>query len=606
MQGDVHRRRERARRERGGRRVAHQVEHDERAARAQRVAQARQRRAHRQVVQRRDRGDALEADARRIPAQRVALLERDVREAGAARARGAQHLGGEIDAEHRRGALRERAGEVARATAEVERGADARRERAQQHAVVVRVVIEDAGQARDPVEVGADAVGGGQLGTHAASVSVASPRASPPARGSRMLPRVPRPPGLPPKPLALRALDGAGAALRAVGVAAPSLAPERLMAAARRRTGLDDFGDASFREGLERLVDSLEREAALTTLGRLVARSDLVRLLEGRLRMEHEWAAHPEIARGEIRAPIFVLGLPRTGTTILQELLAQDPANRMPMTWEVMHPWPPPARASFETDPRIARVERHLAGVERLIPGFHAVHRMGAALPQECVAITAYELASLLFSTTHRVPGYQAWLESLDHRRLYAAHRRWLQYFQWRAPGERWVLKSPGHLWTLDALLAVYPDARIVQTHRDPLRVVRSLVSLCTLLRSMASDDVDPDAIAREWAPRLAAGLVASMRARDAARLSGDRVFDVAFCDFVGREIDTVRRLYERFGLALSADAEARMRRYLAANPPDKHGAHRYQFGRAALDPATERRRFASYVDRYEIAPEPE
>ena len=410
---------------------------------------------------------------------------------------------------------------------------------------------------------------------------------------------------VPPKPWALRALNDAGARVAALGARLPSLDTGRLVATARRRTGIEDFGDARFHRALERLVTAFEREAALTTLGRIVARNDLLRLLEGRLRMEQVMRAAPAIEQGEIRAPIFVLGLPRTGTTILHELLAQDPANRVPTTWEVMHPWPPPERASFATDRRIAQVEKHLSGVERLIPGFQSVHRMGAALPQECVAITAYELASILFSTTHRVPSYQRWLESIDHRPLYAAHKRWLQYFQWRAPGERWVLKSPGHLWTLDALLAVYPDARIVQTHRDPLRVVASLVSLCTLLRSMASDAIDPHEIAVEWAPRLAQGLDASIRARDAARLPPERVFDVHFRDFVGNEVATVRRLYERFGLVLSDETEARMRAYLAANPKDKHGGHRYDFGTAGLDRDAERRRFAAYSERFAIAEEP-
>jgi hypothetical protein len=419
-----------------------------------------------------------------------------------------------------------------------------------------------------------------------------------------MLPRVAMPEALPPKPFVLRALNGAGSALGALGLGVPRLDPEALCRAAARRTGLSDFGADGFRDGLARLVDAFEREAALTTLGRLVARTDLLRLLQNRLRMEAALRAHPEIERTPVRAPIFVLGLPRTGTTILHELLALDPALRVPLTWEVMHPWPPPERASFDGDPRIAAVEKHLSGVERLIPGFQSIHRMGAALPQECVAITAHEFASILFTTTHRISGYQRWLESIDHRPIYAAHRRWLQYLQWKCPAETWALKSPGHLWTLDALLAVYPDARIVQTHRDPLRVLASLVSLCTLLRSMASDAVDPRAIGAEWAPRLAAGLEASMRARDAAALSPERVFDLRFDAFVGNEIETLHALYARFGRRLAGDVETRMRRYLAANPKDKHGGHRYDFGVAGLDPAAERRRFAAYVERFAVAEE--
>jgi len=408
----------------------------------------------------------------------------------------------------------------------------------------------------------------------------------------------------PPLPRPVRALNRAGALAGAAGLRWPSLAPEALLRRAARRTGLSDFGDDFFREPLARLVDSLEREARLTTLGRIVARRDLLRTLEGRLRVEEVRRRHPEIAKEPVRAPIFVIGLPRTGTTILHELLAQDPANRVPMTWEVMHPWPPPERETFERDPRIETVEAHFAGIDRLLPDFKRMHPMGARLPQECVAITAFELATMIHHTTYRVPAYEDWLEATDLGPVYASHRRWLQYLQWRCPAERWVLKSPAHLWALDALLAEYPDARLVMTHRDPLRVVASLASLVTALRGLASDAVDPHEIGADWTRRLAAGLRRAVRVRDAVRLPDDRIFDLHFEEFVGNEIASVRRLYERFGLALSPGAEARMRRFLAENPRDKHGAHRYHLRNAGLDPATERRRYAEVVERFGIVPE--
>jgi hypothetical protein len=407
------------------------------------------------------------------------------------------------------------------------------------------------------------------------------------------------------RPLALRLLNGTGRALRAAGLPLVPLDDASLLARATRSTRLDDFGDDAFRAPLRRLLDGFEREASLTMLGRLIARTDVVRLLENRLRMVDTRRRHPEIDAGDIRRPIFVVGLPRTGTTILHELLAQDPANRVPMTWEVMHPWPPPERATYETDPRIARVEKHFAGVDRLLPGFESMHPMGARLPQECVALTAHDFASMIFSTTHRVPGYQAWLEQADLRWVYASHRRQLQYLGWRCPAERWVLKSPGHLWALDALLAVYPDARIVQTHRDPLKVIASLTSLVTLLRSMASDRIDPVAIGEEWTGRLAAGLERSMTVRASGLLPGAQVFDMHFGDFIRDEIGMVRRIYAHFGLGLSPEAESGMRRFLAANPRDKHGAHRYTLEAAGLDPAAERRRYAAYQERFGIASEP-
>jgi sulfotransferase family protein len=410
---------------------------------------------------------------------------------------------------------------------------------------------------------------------------------------------------LPERPLGLRLLNGAGRALRAVGVPLLDLDAEGLLARATRRTGLDDFGDHAFREPFGILLDGLEREADLTTLGRMIARADLGRLLENRLHMVAARKAYPEVAAGVVERPLVIVGLPRTGTTILHELLAQDPVNRVPMTWEVMHVHPPPERSTYETDPRIAAVERHLGGVDRLIPNFKAMHPMGARLPQECVALTAHDFASMLFTTTHALPSYQAWLDRSDLRWVYASHRRQLQYLQWKCPAERWVLKSPGHLWALEALLAEYPDARVVQTHRDPLRVVASLASLIALLRSMASDAIDRGAIGIEWTERLVAGLRHASAVREHPPAGAPPVFDMHFRDFIRDEIAMVRRIYAHFDLALSAEAETRMRRFLAANPKDKHGAHRYTLADAGLDPVTERERYAAYQERYGIASEP-
>ncbi len=410
---------------------------------------------------------------------------------------------------------------------------------------------------------------------------------------------------LPPRPLALRVLNGVGAGLRGVGLPLLDLDADELQARAVRNAGLDDFGDEAFREPFRVLLDGLEREADLTLLGRIIARTDLTRLLENRLHMVATRKRHPVIGDGKIEAPFVIVGLPRTGTTILHELLAQDPANRVPMSWEVMFVHPPPERATYDTDPRIAAVEKHLAGVDRLIPNFKAMHPMGARLPQECVALTAHDFASMLFTTTHKLPGYQAWLDRHDLRWVYASHRRQLQYLQWRCPAERWVLKSPGHLWALDALLAEYPDARIVQTHRDPLRVIASLASLVACLRWMASDAVDQRAIAVEWTERLAAGLAHATAVRAARPATTGPVFDMHFQELIRDEIGMVRRIYAHFGIELTADAERRMRAFLAANPRDKHGAHRYTLADAGLDITTERARYEAYRVRYDVASEP-
>ncbi len=408
----------------------------------------------------------------------------------------------------------------------------------------------------------------------------------------------------PHRALGLRVINGVGGALRAAGLPLVRLDESSLLNRAVKITGLSDFGDEAFHGPLRILLHAFEHEAALTTLGRVIGRTDVVRTLENRLRMVDTCKRHPEIASGEVRRPLFILGLPRTGTTILHELLAQDSSNRVPMTWEVMHPWPPPERATYDTDPRIAQVEKHFSGVDKILPGFKAMHPMGAQLPQECVALTQHDFATMIYHTTHNVLSYQQWLDAADLRPVYAAHRRQLQYLQWRCPAERWVLKSPGHLWALDALLAVYPDACIVQTHRDPLKVIASLTSLITLLRSMGSDAIDPVAIGADWTERLAQGLQRTMDVRARGLLRDDQVFDMHFSEFIGNEVAMVRRIYAHFGIELTADAEARIQRFLAANPKDKHGAHRYRLADAGLDPVVERRRYAAYQERFGIASE--
>lgn len=405
-------------------------------------------------------------------------------------------------------------------------------------------------------------------------------------------------------PLPVRALNAAGAGLRKLGLPLLRLDAERLMARAAHATGLDDFGEPGFRAGLDALVASLDGEARLTPLGRSVARSDLQRTLENRLRMTAERRAHPEIDRETVRAPIFIVGAPRTGTSILHELLAQDPAVRVPLTWEVMRPWPPPETATRESDPRIAEVEAHFSGVDRLLPAFKQMHPMGATLPQECAVLTTHDFVSMVWHTQFNVPGYQAWFEATDQVRVYQGHRRQLQYLQWRCPGAPWVLKSPQHLWTLESLFEVYPDARIIQTHRDPLKIVASLTSLCCMLRSLTSDAIDPHAIGADWGERLAAGLAHTMAVRDSGAVPAEQIFDVDFGEFMKDPIVAVARLYDALGMALSAEAEAAMRGFLDDNAQDKHGRHAYRLADAGLDEASERERFAFYQERHGVASE--
>jgi hypothetical protein len=400
--------------------------------------------------------------------------------------------------------------------------------------------------------------------------------------------------------LPIRAINTVGRIGARLGLRLPSLDEEALLAAARARTQLADFGPGGFRDGLRVLLRSLETEALLTTLGRIMARGQILSLLSNRLQLADYRKRHPELAEEEIRRPLFVLGLPRTGTTILYGLLAQDPAHRSPLSWEVSFPCPPPEAASYDHDPRIARSEREFEQLEQLAPGFNSIHPVAARLPQECVAIFAHEFKSVQFEATFDVPAYQEWLETQDMRPSYRFHREFLQHLQSRCPGERWVLKTPGHLPIIDALFAEYPDAMIVQTHRDPLEVIGSVSSLECCLRGAASDAIDPRAIGRQQVALWSRLIEMGMKARREINRD-ERFYDVHFREFMADPIECVKRIYAHFELPYSEDSETRMREFLADNSRDKHGVHRYALADFGIDPREAAKCFHGYYEEFDI-----
>jgi hypothetical protein len=403
-------------------------------------------------------------------------------------------------------------------------------------------------------------------------------------------------------PLIPRVLNASGRALARVGIRPGTLTPPGLLDAARRRTGLEDFGGDEFREGLDRLVSSLETEAELSALGRMIARQDLVTLLGNRLQLVDWHGRHPELSERPIRRPIFIVGQGRTGTTILHELLALDPANRVPLTWEIEFPFPPPEAGRMDSDPRIAQSQSQIDRSESLIPDFKRMHRMGAQLPQECVRITASDCKSAIFAAQWRVPSYTRWLlDEADMRSAYALHRRMLQLLAWRHSGQRWVLKSPGHLWCLDSVLAAYPDALLVQTHRDPVRILSSLSSLETVLRKMSSDAIVPGAIAREWSGWLARAYDRSVDFREKTELPASRIIDVQFKDFIADPVLVVERIYQRFDLELRPEVKTRMNEYLRQNPSDRDGAHAHRLEDTGLDVEEERAKVARYQNYFDV-----
>jgi hypothetical protein len=380
---------------------------------------------------------------------------------------------------------------------------------------------------------------------------------------------------------------------------------EHLIDQARGSTGLEDLGQNTWREGAERLVDDLQRSARLNEIGRVIASTEMIDYLANRMRVVDWVGRNPEIAERPIRPPIVILGQPRTGTTILFGVLAQDPDNRVPLTWEVDRPWPPPQTFTYASDPRIEEVQSSLEATELLIPGFSKMHEMGARLGQECVRITGGEFRSMIFPTQYRIPVYQRWLlHEADMAPAYRYHRLFLQYLDSGHPGERWVLKSPAHLWAPSALMNEYPDALVIHTHRDPLRVVCSLASLTELLRRLASDDVSITEVAREWVEDVAVGLDRAVAARREGIVPPEQSVDVFFRDFLADPMTVVRQIYERLDIELSPEAERRMRAFLAENPKEKAG-HVYTFADTGLDEGALRERTRDYTEFFDVPEEP-
>jgi hypothetical protein len=347
---------------------------------------------------------------------------------------------------------------------------------------------------------------------------------------------------------------------------------------------------------MEVLLSALDREARLHPLGRIAARGQVVTLLANRMRMQDWWTRHPEILEQPVAAPWFVVGLPRSGTTFLQQLLAADPHHRTLHFWEATAPAPPPDPATVATDPRRARARRAQRVLDYLAPDANRIHPVGPDAPTECVSLLAHSFASLEFGAINHVPSHVAWCLGADWQPHYEYFRRQLQLLQWRWPGTRWNLKSPAHLLALDALHAVFRDARVVWIHRDPVAAVTSHCSLVAVLHSVGSDDVDPVAIGREWSHVWE---VAIARALQARALLGDTVWDVPYGDLIADPLGTVERLYRWAGADLTPAARAGFEAYVRAHPPGATGTHRYQPSDFGLAPTALRGRFDTYVDTF-------
>ncbi len=368
-----------------------------------------------------------------------------------------------------------------------------------------------------------------------------------------------------------------------------TLNAEILLQKAIAQTNLSDFGDDAFREPYGLLLQSLRDEARLNTQGVIMLQHTILRLLVNRLLTEQAFATNPEMAGTPIERPLYILGFPRTGTTLLHSLLACDPSSRWLRLWEGLHPAPAPE--SLKDDPRVATTKNWVAGFEKLVPRLARAHKLDATGPEECLWLIEHTFADLIFELRANIPSYSKWLAEHESESVwYHYYRRQLQMLGWKCRGNHWVCKAPRHLPGLGGLLSVFPDARIVQTHRGVESVLPSICSLCEITQSASSDMVDKAAIGAHWHQRLLEIERRSTKVRTAAEPG--QFLDVQYTDLVANPIDTVRRIYEHHDYNYSDEFENGMKLWLADNRQHKHGAHRYSLEEYGLNAETVRNDF--------------
>jgi hypothetical protein len=384
----------------------------------------------------------------------------------------------------------------------------------------------------------------------------------------------------------LRTLDQFAGSL---GVGKARLDPEMLVGAALRRSGRREFQDASFLPALRLLLECCESEADLNVFGRQAVKWDVLRCLSNLLRFEAEEDLDPGVVGEKIDRPIFITGLPRSGTTLLHSLLTVDPLLRVPRCWETISPYP-----KKSPDRRRQQVDGQLRVFQRLAPEMAALHPLSADSPQECTEITAQVFQSLRYEMTYRIPSYQSWIDAAGHVSAYRFHKRFLQHLQHQHGGGRWVLKCPDHIHALNAIEQIYPDCGIVFVHRDPLRVIASATKLTEVVRRPFTRHVDKKEIGRQVLGRLTEGIDTMVE----RSIADPRVFHLRYMEFARNPLAAIQLLYRHFGLTLEDETRERMCEFLAASPPASHQCTAEEFG---LNPQRLRDRFESYMEHFGI-----
>ncbi|MEB2284284.1 MAG: hypothetical protein B6D46_04280 [Polyangiaceae bacterium UTPRO1] len=382
---------------------------------------------------------------------------------------------------------------------------------------------------------------------------------------------------------------------------ATRLDEQSILDEARRKAGLSDFGDESFREPLRVLLAALDEEAGLRDFGRAAQRSRIVDLLVNRLRAEDAFRRHPEILDEEIGAPIVIVGLPRTGTTLLHRTLAQDARFYSARWFECRYPAPFPGGRLGAGDPRIVQAQSEVRAMLDGSPALAAIHPLDALAPDEEILLLEHSFLSTVPESAANVPSYGRWLDAQDQTPGYRYLHRLLQFLQWQKArsgerGERWVLKTPHHLGYADVLLEVFPGARIVQTHRDPVESIPSLASMITALWGLIAERVDPKVVGRLWNDKMAAALRRCLAVRER---HPDRFVDVWYLDAVRDPVAEAARIYDAVGMPFLPEVEQAMRAFMATHPREGRPPHQYTLAEFGLAPEGIARDFAEYRARF-------
>ncbi|MFO8102446.1 MAG: sulfotransferase [Dehalococcoidia bacterium] len=380
---------------------------------------------------------------------------------------------------------------------------------------------------------------------------------------------------------------------------------ESLLKSAGKQTGLDDFGGSSFLKPMRILLKSLREEASLSAFGQLATRRLMVQLLSTRLILQDMLNRHPEIVEERIEKPIVIAGLPRTGTTHLHNLMSRDPGLRYIPYWQSLEPFPPASPDSKKPEPDLRRknCEQALKFLDYVMPLFVSMHEMSVDGPHEEMQLLAVHFSTMLFESIYYLPAYRDWYRASDHEGAYSYMKLILQAMQWQdGDRRRWVLKSPQHLEQFGPLMKTFPDAYLVQTHRDPVRITASVCTMMAYAQRMNAAKVDPLAVGEYWSARTEDLLRASVEQRHL--IPRNQIIDIRFDEYMADQVGNLKRAYDFVEQPFTAEARQAIEAFIADNPKGKHGTVQYRLENVGIDPAERRAALKFYQDFFNVPEE--